>query len=121
MNKSPKKAISILLIAIMAFISTGLPFFESSKIDKQADSEIKSTFQNSSLDLADGLAYLLDADKNDFNTIRIDVKNTLFYYFSSFTIQWKHDGEVSKILALSRLVSVNLTISTLIFPFAYFW
>lgn len=105
----------------MAYISIGLPFFQSSQNDKGSDKKIESTFQNSSLELADGLAYLLDKDKIDFNTIRIDVKNTLFHHLSSLTIQCKHDGEVSKILALSRRVFVNLNISTLIFPFAYFW
>ena len=105
----------------MAFLSTGLPLYQTNQIDKEQDSEINSVFQNSSFELVDGLAYLLDTDKIDFNSIRIDLKNTLFYYFSSFTIQWKHDGEVSKILALSRLISVNLSISTIIFPFAYFW
>lgn len=112
---------SLLLIAIMAYISIGMPFFQSPQNEKGNDTKVESAFQNASFEHADGLAYLLDTDKNDFNTIRIDVKNTLFYYFSSFTIQWKHDGEVSKILALSRLVSVNLSISTIIFPFAYFW
>ena len=111
---------SILLLAIMVYIGIGLPLYIGISQESHA-TVFGSTVQDLSLEEEQGLFYNLEDLGLKSPTAKSGGNLILFSFFYHYSIPLEHSRAVTKLLALSSQVAINLDISTIIFPFAYFW
>ncbi len=114
-------SLSIFLIAIMAMTSVGLPFSQGYENLGFHSAENESVSQDSSLDKASGLVYLLDKENTNVSVQKIDGGCSLYYILPVFSLSLIHNSQITQLLALSKKVVINLDVAKIIFPFAYFW